>query len=132
LFVLSCSYIHVRRRFRHQASHVADILLHRPLISAALLTTPHIYSYFHKKRNVSFEKPFFSAIFQTHKNQKMPSFWHFLTDKGPNIISQYDLWTITISTSLGLALKIVIFRIFLSEVLGPSLARKKNFLDKTW
>jgi hypothetical protein len=27
------------------------------------------YSYFHNKRNVSFEKRFFSAIFQTHKNQ---------------------------------------------------------------
>jgi hypothetical protein len=27
------------------------------------------YSYFHKKRNVSFEKHFFSAIFQTHDNQ---------------------------------------------------------------
>jgi hypothetical protein len=74
---------------------------------------------------VSFEKPFFSAIFQTHKNQQMPSFWHFLTNKGPNIVSQYDLWKITIFTSLGLALKMVIFRIFLSEVLGPSVARKK-------
>jgi hypothetical protein len=35
-----------------------------------LFTEISTYSYFHKKkRNVSFEKPFFSAIFQIHENQ---------------------------------------------------------------
>jgi hypothetical protein len=34
------------------------------------------YSDFHEKRNVSFEKPFFSGIFWTH---------YFLTNKSPNI-----------------------------------------------
>jgi hypothetical protein len=47
---------------------------------------------------------------------------HF-TDKGPNIVGLYDFWTIDIFTSLGLALKMVIFRFFLSNVLGPSVAR---------
>jgi hypothetical protein len=44
------------------------------------------------------------------------------SSKGPNIINQYEFWTITTSTSLGLALQMIIFRIFLSEVLGPSVA----------
>jgi hypothetical protein len=47
----------------------------------------------------------------------------FVTDKGPNIVSQYDFWTITIFTRLGLALKTNIFRIFLSKVFVPSVAR---------
>jgi hypothetical protein len=61
---------------------------------------------------VSFEKPFFSAIFQTHENQKSSRFRHFLTDKGPNIVNQYDFWAIIIFTSLGLALKMIIFGFF--------------------
>jgi hypothetical protein len=36
----------------------------------------------------------------------------FFRDKGPNIISRYDFWTITTFTSLKLSLKIVIFWIF--------------------
>jgi hypothetical protein len=41
-----------------------------------------------------------------------------LTDKGPNILSEYDFWTITTFTNLGLALKMVIFRIFCSKFWG--------------
>jgi hypothetical protein len=33
----------------------------------SVILAPSEYSYCHKKRNVSFEKPLFSAIFQTHK-----------------------------------------------------------------
>jgi hypothetical protein len=40
-------------------------------------------------------------------------------------VNQYDFWTITIFTGLGLGLKIVIFSNFFAEVLGPSVARKK-------
>jgi hypothetical protein len=83
-----------------------------------------IYSYFHKKTQREFLKVFFSAIFQTHENQQRPSFSHFLTDKGPNIVSQYDFWTINIFTSLGLTLKMFIFLFIFSEILSPSVARK--------
>jgi hypothetical protein len=58
------------------------------------------------KKNAKTYSYFHNAITQ---NPIKP---HFLTDKGPNIVSQYDFWTITIFTSPGLALKMVIFQIF--------------------
>jgi hypothetical protein len=39
------------------------------IVEIRLVQNKTNYSYFHKKRNVSFEKPFFSAIFHTHENQ---------------------------------------------------------------
>jgi hypothetical protein len=51
------------------------------------------------------------SLTKTNKGQD------FLTDKVPNIVGQYDFWTITIFTRLELALKMVIFRFFF--VLGP-------------
>jgi hypothetical protein len=57
------------------------------------------------------------------KTNKSQDFDIFFTDKNPNIVSQYDFWTKTIFTSLKLSLKRSFFGYFLSEVLGPSVAR---------
>jgi hypothetical protein len=52
------------------------------------------------KTQREFWEAFFSAIFLTHENQLRSRFWHFLTDKGPNMVIRYDFWTTNIFTSL--------------------------------
>jgi hypothetical protein len=42
----------------------------------------------------------------------------FFTDKGSNNVCQYDFWAINIFTSLGLSLKMVIFRFFCAKFWG--------------
>jgi hypothetical protein len=76
---------------------------------------------------VSFEKKKTIKARLTKNNKSQ----HLLTDIGSNIERHYDFWTITIFTNPKLALKIIILRIFLSKVLGPSVARQICFLDKT-
>jgi hypothetical protein len=66
---------------------------------------------FIKKTQRGFWEAFFQRIILDSLKPIKTNFWHFLTDKGPNIVSQYDFWTIAIFTSLKLALKIIIFRI---------------------
>jgi hypothetical protein len=53
-------------------------------------------------------------------------FWHFLTDKCPNIVIpeyQYDFFKLTIFISLGLILNLVIFGFFVGN-LGSTVVRK--------
>jgi hypothetical protein len=59
------------------------------------------------------QREFWEAFFQRNiSDSRKPikaKILSFFTDKAPNIVNQYDFWTITIFTSLGLALKIVFF-----------------------
>jgi hypothetical protein len=59
--------------------------------------------YLHKNA-ACFEKPFFQRNISDSRKPLKAKILTFFTDKTPNIVSQYDLWTVTIFTSLGLAL----------------------------
>jgi hypothetical protein len=58
---------------------------------------------FIKKTQREFSEAFFQSNISDSQKPIKAKILTFFTDKSPNNVSEYDFWTITIFTSLGLA-----------------------------